>query len=186
MRYRRRGTFVAATAQHQNLLTFVTPHSIEKGVPGLHEVSSARVVQAAEAILPLPGAAPDVPVIEMVRRKLDLVGRAIAVERHVVLFSLAPKLLEQDLAHLVTVSYLRQLGVKIATSRVYLDPVILDEQDANLLDSDQGSVTFRRRRHLKLQDGEIAEVATTTVRPGTVEFYIELPVDSYWEDDSIP
>ena len=175
VRHRRHGSFVADSVRRFNLLNFVVPETAGKGVPGRHEVVSARVVRAADAVHPLPGAEPDAAVIELVRRKLDLLEHVQSVEKHVVQFAAAPDLLDQELEELVTLGHLRARGVEVDTVRLYLDPVVLDERDARLLDSTPGTPTLLRRRELRVPDGTVIEVVKTLVRPGTAEFFVELP-----------
>ncbi|QJS99888.1 GntR family transcriptional regulator [Streptomyces asoensis] len=176
IRRRRHGTFVADVTRQINLLNFVTPTAAAKGVPGRHEVVSARIVRATDAVLALPGASADTAVVELVRRKLDVREEPQSVERHVVLFAVAPDLLNENLEDLVTLPYLQRRGVPIDAIRVYLDPVSLDEHDAALLNSEIGTPALMRRRELRADDGSTVEVVTTLVRPGTAEFFLELPV----------
>lgn len=176
IRRRRHGTFVADVRRQINLLNFVTPATAAKGVPGRHEVVSARIVRAADAVLTLPGAPADTAVVELVRRKLDVREEPQSVERHVVLFAVAPDLLNENLEDVVTLPYLQRRGVPIDAIRVYLDPVSLDEHDAALLRSEVGTPALMRRRELRADDGSTVEVVTTVVRPGTAEFFLELPV----------
>ena len=178
VRHRRHGSFVADAVRQFDLLNFVTPGTAEKGSPGRHEVVSARVVRAADAVHPLPGADPDAAVIELVRRKLDPLERVQSVERHVVLFSAAPDLLDQELEELVTLPHLRDRGIQVDTIRLYLDPVVLDDHDAQLLDSTPGTPALMRRRELRVTDGSVVEMVTTLVRPGTAEFFVELPASA--------
>ncbi|MEH0654565.1 GntR family transcriptional regulator [Streptomyces scabiei] len=176
IRRRRHGTFVAEVTRQINLLNFVTPATAARGTPGRHDVLSARVVRAADAVLRLPGAAADTAVVELVRRKLDVREEPQSVERHVVLFAAAPDLLSEDLETLVTLPYLRREGVPVDSVRLCLDPVVLDEHDATLLRSEIGTPALMRRRELRTDDGGTVEVVTTVVRPGTAEFFLELPV----------
>ncbi|MFE6282179.1 GntR family transcriptional regulator [Streptomyces sp. NPDC057877] len=178
VRRRRHGTFVADVTRQINLLNFVTPTTAAQGVPGRHEVVSARIVRAADALLDLPGAAPDTAVVELVRRKLDVREVPQSVERHVVLFAVAPDLLDENLEDLVTLPYLQGRGVPVDSIRLYLDPVVLDERDAALLGSEVGTPALLRRRELRVGDGSTVEAVTTLVRPGTAEFFLELPVST--------
>lgn len=184
VRYRRRGTFVSDAVRHQNLLKFVTPQAAAKGAPGRHTVQSARVVQAADATVAMPGVSGDTPLVEMVRLKLDSEDRPTTVERHVSLFSVVPRILEEDLEKLVSFDYLRRLNIPMATTRVYLDPVVLSEQDAELLGSEPGLAAFMRRRQIRDTSGRVIEVTATVVRPGSVQFYVELPVTGGHESDA--
>jgi DNA-binding GntR family transcriptional regulator len=176
IRRRRHGTFVADVTRQIDLLSFVTPATAAKGTPGRHDVVSARVVRAADAVLELPGACADTAVVELIRRKLDVREEPQSVECHVVLFAAAPDLLNENLENLVTLPYLQREGVPIDAIRLYLDPVILDERDAALLHSEIGTPALMRRRELRADDGSTVEVVTTLVRPGTAEFFLELPV----------
>ncbi|MFD4987754.1 GntR family transcriptional regulator [Streptomyces sp. NPDC058374] len=175
IRRRRHGTFVADVMRQINLLNFVTPAAAAKGVPGRHEVVSARIVRAADAVLSLPGASADTAVVELVRRKLDVREEPHSVERHVVLFAAAPDLMNENLEELVTLPYLQRRGVPVDSIRLYLDPVVLDEDDALLLHCETGTPALIRRRELRADDGSTVEVVTTLVRPGTAEFFLELP-----------
>lgn len=176
IRRRRHGTFVADVRRQINLLNFVTPAAAAKGAPGRHEVVSARIVRAADAVLTLPGASADTAVVELVRRKLDVREEPQSVERHVVLFAVASDLLNENLEDLVTLPYLQRRGVPIDAIRLYLDPVTLGEHDATLLHSEIGTPALMRRRELRIDDGSTVEVVTTLVRPGSAEFFLELPV----------
>ena len=104
--------------------------------------------------------------------------RQVNLLNFVVLFSVAPDLLYEDLDHLVSLAYLRRREVPVDTIRLYLDPVSLDEADAALLDSEPGTATMRRRRELRVTDGTVVEVVTALVRPGTAEFFVELPASA--------
>ncbi|MFF5187411.1 GntR family transcriptional regulator [Streptomyces sp. NPDC000345] len=176
IRRRRHGTFVADVRRQINLLNFVTPAAAAKGAPGRHEVVSARIVRAADAVLALPGASADTAVVELVRRKLDVREQPQSVERHVLLFAVAPDLLNENLEDVVTLRYLQRRGVPVDAIRLYLDPVALGERDAALLHSETGTPALMRRRELRAEDGSTVEVVTTLVRPGTAEFFLELPV----------
>ena len=61
----------------------------------------------------------------------------------------------------------------ISSSRMYLDPVLLDAGDAELLDCEPGVPVLRQRRLTWLENGELAESAAYLMRPGLMEFYIE-------------
>ncbi|RCG29303.1 GntR family transcriptional regulator [Streptomyces diacarni] len=175
-RHRRRGTFVADSARKENLLRFVNPRLTGPEIPGRHEVRSAAVVRAAEVTPPVAGLADDTPVNHLVRRKFDVEETPLALEYTTVPFALAPHLLDEDLAHLTLLSYFRAHRVPVATSRMYLDPVLLDERDAGLLACDPGIPVLRQRRLTWLANGELAEAAAYLLRPGLMEFYIEQSV----------
>ncbi|GGT42478.1 UTRA domain-containing protein [Streptomyces chromofuscus] len=97
------------------------------------------------------------------------------VERHVVLFSAVPDLLNEHLEDLVTLPYLQHRGAPIDAIRLYLDPVVLDEHDAALLDSEIATPALMRCRKSRADEGSTVEVVTTLVRP-TAELFLALPV----------
>lgn len=167
-------TVVTRKAQ-VNLTSFVNPDSATAGHPGAHEVIHSAVVSAAEAGTDLPELRADEPVIVLLRRKLDVTGSPMSIERHALPFAVAPKLLDEDLDTLVSMRYLRKLGVSIVSIRLYLIPCTLAQKDAELLDASSGEVTLIRRRELLDQDGRIQEVVETIVRPGSADFYVEVP-----------
>ena len=175
-RHRRRGTFVVDGVRQENLLGFVNPQLSGPEIPGRHEVYSASVVRAAEVTPPVPGLTDDTPVIHLVRRKFDVEDIPIALEYATVPFALAPHLLDEDLAHLTMIPYFRGQGVPLATSRMYLDPVLLDGPTGELLACEPGTPLLRQRRLTWLENGELAESAAYLMRPGLMEFYIEQSV----------
>lgn len=178
VRRRRHGTFVADVTPQVNLLNFAAPEVAEKGTPGRHKVISARIVRAGDAILTLPGASADTAVVELVRLKFDAHERPRSVERHVILFSVAPDLMDENLEEFISMRYLRTRGAPIDAIRVYLDPISLDEYDADLLDSPTGAPSLLRRRESRSSDGNAVEVVATVVRPGSAQFFVEIPLSA--------
>lgn len=178
-RHRRRGTFVADGVRQENLLRFVNPKLAGPEIPGRHEVYSASVVRAADVTPPAPpapGVPDDTPVNHLVRRKFDADETPIALEYATVPFALAPHLLDEDLVHLTMIPYFRGQGAALATSRMYLDPILLDEPTGQLLGCEPGTPVLRQRRLTWLRNGELAESAAYLMRPGLMEFYIEQSV----------
>jgi GntR family transcriptional regulator len=172
-RHRRRGTFVAGGARQENLLRLVNPVLQGPEIPGRHEVESAAVIPAGDADVALPGIADDEPVHQLRRLKFDLDEAPIAVELSVVPFSLAPQLHEEDLVHLTMHDYFRRNGIPAAKSRVFIDPILLDEDTAARLRIEPGEAVIRIRRLTWLTDGKLAEAMWHVIRPDLVEFFIE-------------
>lgn len=175
-RHRRRGTFVTDGVRQENLLRFVNPHLSAPEIPGRHEVHSARVVPASDVTPRPPGLADDTPVVHLVRRKFDVEDNPIGLEYSAVPFALAPRLLSEDLAHLTMIPFFQKEGVPIATSRMYLDPILLDRPTGELLACEPGTPMIRQRRLTWLENGDLAESAAYFLRPGLMEFYIEQSV----------
>lgn len=172
-RHRRRGTFVAGGARQENLLRLANPTLQGPEVPGRHSVESATVVLAGDADVELPGVADEAPVNQLRRLKFDLDENPIAVELSAIPFSLAPRLFDEDLAHLTVHDYFARNGIPAAKSRVYVDPVLLDDANAARLRIAPGQAVIRLRRLTWLTDGKLAEAMWHIIRPDLVEFFIE-------------
>ncbi|EHR61055.1 GntR family transcriptional regulator [Saccharomonospora cyanea] len=175
-RHRRRGTFVAQTARRENLLRLVNPTLSGPEIPGRHAVETAAVVPAREADVALPGVDDDTPVNQLRRLKFDTDDNPIAIELSAVPFALAPALLDEELAHLTVHDYFARHGIPAATSRVYIDPVLLGDTEARQLACEPGRPVIRLRRLTWLVDGRLAEAMWHLFRPDLVEFFIEQSV----------
>jgi len=173
VRRRGRGTHVADSARHVNLLRLVDPRLGSAKIPGEHRVLSAKVVPAANALVELPGIDDDAPVIQLVRLKYDAADNPFTIETQAIPFALAPGLLDEDLVHLTTREYFAANKVPIARTRIYLDAVNIDERNAEVLDIEPGVAVLRRRRLMWLTDGKIAESGAHYLRPDTIEFYLD-------------
>ncbi|RRO18737.1 GntR family transcriptional regulator [Saccharopolyspora rhizosphaerae] len=175
-RHRRRGTFVAGGARQENLLRLVNPALRGPEIPGRHAVDSAAVIPARDADVEMPGVDDDAPVTQLRRLKFDIDDNPIAVELSAVPFLLAPRLLDEDLAHLTVHDYFARNDVPAATSRVYIDPVSLDDDTAARLRLTTGQAVLRLRRLTWLTDGKLAEAMWHIIRPDLVELFIEQSV----------
>lgn len=176
VRYRRRGTFVAEGMRQENLLRFINVRQTGPEVHGPHTVQSARVVPAADADVALPGLADTAPVNELRRVKYDPHGEPLALELTAVPFELAPRLLSEELADLTVLHYFHRTEVPVSTSRMYVEPQVLDEASADLLHERAGRAVLRLRRMTWLASGGLAEAMWHLMRPGRTEFYIEQSV----------
>lgn len=173
VRYRRNGSFVTDGTGQENLLRFLNPAYEGVEIPGRHVVESKTVIRAGDSELELSGIDPNEAVIEMHRVKLDSEGQVAALEINAVPFSLAPRLLQEEDEQLTMINYFHQTGVPIETSRLYVDPIILDDGDAARFDCDPGVPVFRFRRFTWLEDGSLGEALRMTFRPGFYNFYVE-------------
>ncbi|GAA4843027.1 GntR family transcriptional regulator [Saccharopolyspora rosea] len=172
-RHRRRGTFVSSTARQENLLRMANPVLQGPEIPGRHAVDSVTLVPARDADVDLPGVADDAPVHQLRRLKFDVDENPIAVELSVIPFSLAPRLHDEDLAHLTVHDYFARTGIPAAKSRVHIDPVNLDGATAARLRLPEGKAVIRLRRLTWLTGGDLAEVTWTVLRPDLVEYFLE-------------
>jgi GntR family transcriptional regulator len=172
IRQRGRGTHVAEGARQVNLLLTLDPGIERSGIPQRKMVVSADVVPVSQARVDVPGLDDDAPVTQLVRVMYDRDDTPLVVEVTAIPFSLAPRLLEEDLENLTIRSYLASADMQIARSRMYFDPVLLAQPYADLLDV-AGVPVLRRRRLMWQRSGDIAESTAYYLRPGAIDFYIE-------------
>ena len=173
VRHRRRGTFVAEGIRQENLLRFVNPNLTGPEIPGRHAVHSAAVIPACDAEVDLPGVNGATPMTQLIRLKYDVDDDPLCLEIAAVPFALAPRLLDEELAHLTMMPFFRRIGVPVAKSRLYLDPVLMLPRHADLLGVEHRQPVLRQRRHTWLVNGELAESAAYYMRPGMMEFFVE-------------
>ena len=172
-RYRKRGTFVTGDARQLNLFRMITPDPGGPEMPGRHVIREAGVVSAANAAVALPGVPPDSAVVQLDRLKLSPEGSAVALELSVIPFAVAPQLLSESLEDLAIHDYFATQGIKLARSRLYVEPEILNELDSDQLETTAGKPVLKFRRLSWLTSGELAEVTWVIPRPDQSEFYLE-------------
>lgn len=173
IRRKRLGTYVAKGAQQVNLLRSVDPRIGSADIPGWHSVVSAEVLAARDAQVELPGIEDDEPVTQLVRVRHDVDERPNVIEIAAIPFALAPRLLDEPLADLSVREYFANNGVGISRSRMYFDPILLEQHHADLLEINPGVAVLRRRRHMWQSNGQIAESAAYYLKPDSLEFYVE-------------
>jgi DNA-binding GntR family transcriptional regulator len=173
VRFRKRGSFVAQAIGQNNLLRFTGLLIQGPETHGDHQVISAQVLPAKAARLRLPGVPDDEAVVEMERHKQGEDGHVINTELHVLPFRLAPDLLDQPLGPLTTHAYLRDRGVELVRARLYVEPIVLEEERAALFGLSTGAPAFRWLRETWTRRGEIAELLEEIVPPRSERFYVE-------------
>lgn len=174
VRRKRLGTHVAEGVQQINLIRSLDPRIGAADIPGRMSVVSARVVPAGKAEVDLPDVPDLEPVIQLIRvRHEPAQDIPTVVEVAAIPFALAPDLLEDHREGVSIRAYFSEIGVAVSRSRMYFDPVLLDEDNARRLAVDPGVPVLRRRRFMWQPNGQIAESAAYYLRPGAMEFYIE-------------
>lgn len=177
-RRRRHGTVVVDQKRQENLLRMVDPHTSMPVIRGRHVVRTASVVAAADVPFDLPGVEPGTAMVLLGRQKLDEEDSPIGMEWSAIPFALTPHLLDEELADLRLLSYFQRLGLPVEKTRLYLDPVIVDEETAMLTGCAAGIPALRRRRYTWLSDGRLVESGRYFTRPDLMELYIEQSVHS--------
>ncbi|MEU6262909.1 GntR family transcriptional regulator [Saccharopolyspora shandongensis] len=174
VRYRRRGTFVAQTAGEHNLLRATGLLLSGPEMHGDHRVISAQVLLARQAALELPSVAADEAVVQVERHKLSADGtRVVIAEMAVLPFRVAPDLLDQPLVTTTTHVYLRNRGVQLGRSRLYVEPHALDDEHAELFGLPVGTPVFRWLRVTWSADGEVVELLRAILPADSSRFYVE-------------
>ncbi|MFD2417211.1 GntR family transcriptional regulator [Amycolatopsis pigmentata] len=176
LRRRRHGTVVVDQKRQENLLRFTDPLVSSPMIPGRHVVVTASVIPASEVPFEMPGIEPETPVVFLGRQKLDADEKPVGMEWSAIPFALAPHLLDEDLAELRVLSYFQRTGLRVEKTRLYLDPVIVDEETARLTGCPAGIPALRRRRYTWLEDGRLVEAGSYFTRPDVMEFYVEQTV----------
>ncbi|MFG1921033.1 GntR family transcriptional regulator [Cryptosporangium sp. NPDC048952] len=173
VRRKRLGTHVADGARQINLMRSVDPRLDSAGLPGQMSVVSAGVLPAEQARVKLPGVPASEAVTQLVRVRRDLDGSPIVVEVAAIPFRLVPRLLDENLETVSVRAYFADTDVPIAKSRMYFEPVLLDDEYAGLLEIEPGQAALLRRRLMWQPNGQLAESTAYYLRPGALEFYIE-------------
>lgn len=172
-RQKGRGTRVTTGSQQLNLLKSIDPTLGDAGVPGYLKVISAKVIPASDAELSVPELGGDDPVNQLVRVRYATDGHPLGVEVSITPFRLAPRLLDTDLQTTSIRAYLASQGIALTRSRMYLDPVSLENPYAKLINLDEGTPVLRRRRHMWHTTGDTAELTLYYMQPNEISFYIE-------------
>ncbi|MCM3809488.1 GntR family transcriptional regulator [Streptomyces sp. DR7-3] len=174
VRYRRHGTFVAQTADEENLLRSAGVLTSGPETHGDHRVISAKVLPAGGAALRLPGLDDNDAVVQLDRHKLSSDGsRVTSTELAVLPFRFAPDLLDQDLVTITSHMYLRDRGVPLRRSRLYVEPYALDEEHAELFGLKPGTAVFRCLRVTWAENDEVVEHLEIILPTDTSRFYVE-------------
>jgi DNA-binding GntR family transcriptional regulator len=165
------GTFVAQSAEEQNLLQFTNFLSEGELIHGVHKLLSARVVPVTDPDARLLGIEPGEAVHSLERLKIGDDGPA-ALEWSVIPFRWAPQIADQDLAELHLYGYFRSIGLKVASARMYLTPHALDDHEATLLNRPKGSLTFLWERISHLDNGSAVELTRMIMNDARRRFYV--------------
>jgi DNA-binding GntR family transcriptional regulator len=179
VRQKRLGTHVAEGARQVNLLRSLDPRIESAGIPGRMVVISGEIMPAGKAEVQVPGLDDDDPVTQLVRVRHDQDDTPIVIEVVAIPFSLAPRLLEEQLESLSVRAHFAKNKVSIARSRMYFDPILLEPRHADLLGIEPGVAVLRRRRMMWQPNGQIAESAAYYLRPDALEFYVEYSEPSH-------
>lgn len=156
-RRRGSGTIVASTGLRSSLMRLLHASTDGPEVEGLHRVVGTRVIAAEKHPLALDLFPVGTPVAELVRVKLDGSSRGIVVERCVLDLSVAPNILNEDLAVLTTAAYYTSIGIAQLRASSILSATLLDEPDAERLDLDLTTPVVRQVRTLHTGNGQPVE-----------------------------
>lgn len=176
--YRRqgKGTFVAEPKIEQGMvnLTSFTEDMTSRGlVPGAR-VIDVRCVQATKKMASVLKLGVDRRVIRIERLRLAN-GEPMALETSHVPYQVAPSLANEDLnAQSLYVLLETRFGVRLATARQTIEPVLANEYEAGLLGVEQGSPLLLIERVTFASSGEPVELAKAVYRGDRYKFYVDL------------
>lgn len=170
-RMRRAGTIVTRSAT--DLLTYTNLLSTGPEEAGSHRLLSAGTWPAGDLDFELPGVPSDAAVHHLLRLKLDLEENPIVIEEHAIPFSVAPRVMKEDLAHFTSLAYYRRENIPVVRSRLYINPGVVGDREAELLQIPLGRPLFFTRRETYLQGGGLAEIYNSAMAPHAFQIFVE-------------
>lgn len=170
-RRRRAGTVVTHSAT--DLLTYTNLLSSGPEEKGSHRLLSAATMPAGDLDFELPGVPGDEAVHHLLRLKLDPRENPIVIEEHAIPFSVAPRVMKEDLAHFTSLAYYRRENIAVVRSRLYINPGVVGAREAELLQIPLGTPLFFTRRETYLQGGGLAEIYNSAMAPHAFQLFVE-------------
>lgn len=174
-RRRRAGTIVTKSAT--DLLGFTNLLATGPETAGDHQLLSAATVPAADLDIELPGIPDDAAVHYLVRVKRDPRKNPIAIEHHAIPFTVAPRVMKEDLVQFTSLAYYHREGIPVVRSRLYINPGVAGTWEAELLQLPQGTPLFFTRRETYMQGGGLAEVYDSVLAPHAFQLFVEQNID---------
>ncbi len=171
-----KGTFVAEPKIEQGMvnLTSFTEDMMQRGlVPGARVVD-ARCVEATRKIAGLLKLGVDRRVIRIERLRLAN-GEPMALETSHIPYQVGPSLVDEELSSQSLYELLeRRFGVRLASARQSVEPVLANEYEARLLGVEEGSPLLLIERITCTASGEPVEYAKSVYRGDKYKFYVDL------------
>lgn len=175
--YRRqgRGTFVSPAKVEQNLLGFYsfTREMVERGWAPSSRVLSADVVKARTGTARLLGIQPGAPVVRLVRLRL-VRDEPLILETTYLPSDLCPGLENEDLERQLLYDVLtKKYGLKLTGAKKYVEPVLVDQYEAQILGVKRGSPALLLER-VTYADQRPVALCKWVVRGDRCRHYIDL------------
>ncbi|MDS2172615.1 GntR family transcriptional regulator [Nesterenkonia sp. CL21] len=170
-RNRRAGTTVTRSAT--DLLRWTNLLASGPEEEGAHTVLLAETIPASDLDIDLPGHGADDAIHHLRRVKTDPAGDPVAIEEHMIPFSVAPRVMREDLTTFTSMAHFRASGVPVVRSRLYLQPSVATHEAAQLLNLPEGTPVFTGRRETYLQGGAIAEIYLSVLAPHAFQLFVE-------------
>ena len=171
-----KGTFVAKPKLEQSLFRFYSlgrdlksrglaleSRTLSQRAVPLVEEAAARLRQPVHA-----------PAAEIVRVRL-LDGAPLALERSYVVGEAAQALLLADLSQASIYDIVEEaMGVRVIKAEEYLEPVVIDAFEAELLECSEGLPAFRIERLAFVEEDRPIELRISVIRGDRFRFFAEL------------
>lgn len=171
-----KGTFVAEPKIEQGMinLTSFTEDMTQRGlVPGAR-VIDARCVQATKKIAGFLKLGVDKRVIRIERLRLAN-GEPMALEISHIPYQVGPSLVDEELNSQSLYGLLeKRFGVRLASARQSVEPVLANEYEARLLGVEEGSPLLLIERITCTAAGEPVEYVKSVYRGDKYKFYVDL------------
>jgi GntR family transcriptional regulator len=171
-----KGTFVSQPKMERNLsqLTSFTEEMLHHGLRPNSTVLDARIVPASGAIAKRLDLPPGEEVICLERVRFAN-GDPLMLEKTFLPHELFPGLLSEDLVGQSLYDFITQkYGVSLVKARETLEPVIMDDKEAQNLSVEEGAPGLLLELIAYTDNGEPVEYTKAIVRGDRCKYYIEM------------
>ncbi|MDQ0189579.1 GntR family transcriptional regulator [Alicyclobacillus cycloheptanicus] len=170
-----KGTFVSAGSAEENLLEFINVLRNEPAMEGDHHVIGAGRQRPDKLIAARMDIAQTDEVFRLERIKVSN-GMRVALETSFVPAALCPTLLDGPLESLILYEYFKAHGVHLADAKMYVQPILLGDEPASLLNMPSGLPVFQWERISYTTDGKVAELSRFVIRSDLQRFFVKYHV----------
>lgn len=173
---RGKGSFVAKPKLEQSLFRF---YALGRDLRSRGLALESRTLSQRATALPPEAATrlrqpPRAPAAQILRVRL-LDGAPLALERSMVVGEAVGALLSADLSQASIYDIVEEaLGGRVIKAEEYLEPAILDEFEAELLECSEGLPAFRIERLAYMEESRPFEWRISVIRGDRFRFYTEL------------
>ena len=177
VRRKGKGTFIAEAKINESLaqkLTGFYHDMIERGMTPITQVLSRSVTKVPSKVLEYLALPPDTDVIELYRLR-SVNNEPIVLVTSYLPYNLCPQVAEADFTHQSLYEFLeRECGLLISHGRRYIEAVLANEEEAELLKVEAGAPLLQLNSVSFLEDDTPIEYYETLHRGDRSRFEVEL------------